>query len=134
MNLHIGQQTAGVINNAGGNQWIYGQQGTAVTDQGARQAVHELRGALAGLDPQGPEVPGQSAAAQARAQVTEIDASMRTPQPDKSRVARMLERLTRLLLAAGSLTSASAAVIGPLQTLAGWLGDLGAPILRLLPG
>jgi hypothetical protein len=152
MSLNIGQQTAGVINNAGGDQWIYGQQGAVVTDEGARRAVAELRDALArpegpGLArpegpalarPEGPalarpEGPGRAAAAQMHARVAEIDAAMQARQPDKSRVAQLLERLTRLLAAAGSLTAAGAAVIGPLQTLAGWLGALGAPILRLLP-
>ena len=128
MNIHIGQQNAGIINNVDGNMWIHGgQQGAIVSDEGARRAVGDLRSALAtvALD--------QSAAAKTRAQITEIDAAMHAPQPDKSRVANMLKRLTRLLVAAGSLTTASAAIIGPLQTLAGWLGALGAPILSLLP-
>lgn len=129
MNLHIGQQTAGIINNAAGNMSIYGgQQGAVVTDEGARRAVRELRSALgtAALD--------RSAVVKTRAQVAEIDTAIHAPQPDKSRVADMLKRLTKLLVAAGSLTTASAAIIGPLQTLASWLGALGAPIMRLLPG
>jgi hypothetical protein len=129
MNIHIGQQNAGIINNVEGNMWIHGgQQGAIVSDEGARQAVRELQSALATV------TLDQSAAARTRAQITEIDTAMHAPQPDKSRVADMLKRLTGLLVATGSLTTATAAIIGPLQTLAGWLGALGAPILHLLPG
>ncbi len=41
-----------------------------------------------------------------------------------------LEKLTRLLVAAGPLAAAA----GPLQTLANWLGTFGSAVLRLLPG
>ena len=54
-------------------------------------------------------------------------------EPDRARIAPRLERLTRILLAAGSLASAGSALVGPLGTLAHWLGALGAPILGLLP-
>jgi hypothetical protein len=91
------------------------------------RAVRELRAALAASDLD------EANAAEAHARVAEVDTAMRAPRPDRSRVARVLERLTRLLVTAGSLTTASVALIGPLQTLAGWLGDLGEPILRLLP-
>jgi hypothetical protein len=43
-----------------------------------------------------------------------------------------LERLTRLLAAAGSLTTAGTALVGPLRTIAGWLGALSEPFLHLL--
>jgi hypothetical protein len=129
MNIHIGQQNAGIINNVEGGMWIQGgQQGAIASDEGARQAVRELQSALATV------TLDQSAAARTRAQITEIDTAMHAPQPDKFRVADMLKRLTGLLVATGSLTTATAAIIGPLQTLAGWLGALGAPILHLLPG
>ncbi len=129
MTFHIGQQTAGVINNVGGDQRIDGgQQGTVVTGKDAQQAVRELRDALASstLD--------ETTAAEAHAQIAEIDAAFQEPQPDRRRVAHRLEQLTRMLADAGSLTTASAALIGPLHTLAGWLGALGAPILSMLPG
>jgi hypothetical protein len=128
MTFHIGQQNAGVINIAGRDQRIHGgQQGMVTAGESERRAVRELRAALAtsNLD--------ETNAAEARAQVAEIDAALHAPRPDRSRVARTLERLTRLLAAAGTLTTAGIALIGPLQTLAGWLGDLGEPILRLLP-
>jgi len=128
MNIHIEHPKATFMNISEGSMTIYSQGGTVVTDEGARRAVGELRSALAtvALD--------QPAAAKARDHVAKIETAMQAPQPNKSRVAKVLEQLTRLLDAAGSLATASAAVIGPLQALAGWLGHLGVPILGLLPG
>jgi hypothetical protein len=127
MNIHIERPKATFMNISEGSMTIY-SQGVTVTDEGARRAVGELRSALAtvALD--------QPAAAEARDHVAKIEAAMQAPQPNKSRVAKVLERLTRLLDAAVSLATASAAIIGPLQALAGWLGHLGVPILGLLPG
>jgi len=144
MTFNIGNQTGGIINNVAGDQRIAGgQHGTVVTTEAALRAVQQLRDGLAttevtteatteaatnaatGLD-------GQTAA-EARERVDEIDTELRAPQPDRPRIAAVLERLTRVLAAAGSLAAAGAALIGPLRTLAGWLGTLGEPILRLLP-
>src|SRR6266568_905334 len=69
----------------------------------------------------------------AHAEVAELDDALRSERPDRPRFARALERLTRLLAAAGSLASGGAALLAPLHALAGWLGALGAPILGLLP-
>jgi len=127
MTFHIGQQTAGVINNVGGDQRIDGgQQGTVVTGKDARRAVRELRNALAGV------ALDDATAAEARAQVAEIDAAVHAPQPDKHQAAGPLKRLVKLLADAGSLATAGTAIVGPLQTLAGWLGAHGAAILSLL--
>jgi len=128
MTFNIGSQTGGVINNVQGDQKITGgQHGTLVTTGDAQQALGSLRQAVAaaGLD--------ETAAAQAHAQLAEMDTTLRAAQPDRSRFARVLERLTRLLAATGSLVTSGAALVGPLQALAGWLGALGEPILRLLP-
>lgn len=127
MNIHIEHQTAGIINIAEGDLSVYGgQQGAVTSDEHARRAARELRDALPAVALDRP------AARKARVQVAEIDEAVRALQPDKSRVARLLEQFTRLLRAAGSLTMAGAAVIGPLHTLAGWLGALGAPVLSML--
>jgi hypothetical protein len=128
MTFNIGSQSGGVINNVAGDQHITGQQhGTLVTTEDARRALGELRQAVttAGLD--------RPMAAAADAQVAEMDETMRAERPDKPRFAGVLERLTRLLSAAGSLATSGAALIGPLHALAGWLGALGGPILALLP-
>jgi hypothetical protein len=128
MTFNIGSQSGGVINNVAGDQHITGQQyGTLVTTEDARRALGDLRHAVttAGL--------GEGVAADAHAQVAEMDATLQADQPDRPRFARALERLTRLLSAAGSLATSGAALLGPLHALAGWLGALGGPILSLLP-
>lgn len=128
MTFNIGSQAGGVINNVQGDQHIAGgQQGTFISTEQALRAVRELSERLhtAALD--------ETTAAQARADIAEIESAMRAPQPDRPRVAHFLGRLTRLLVAAGSLSTATAALIGPMQTLAGWLGPLGESILHLLP-
>jgi hypothetical protein len=127
MSIRVNNQNAGVINNVDGHQVVYGGQcGTVVTGEDARRAVRELRDALAGV------VLDQATAVEARAQVAEIDTAVHAPEPDKRRAAGPLRRLVTLLTDAGSLATASAALIGPLQTLAGWLGVHGAAILSLL--
>ena len=128
MTFNIGSQHGGVINNVAGDQHISGQQyGTLVTTEDARRALGELRQVVttSGLD--------RATAAAAGTHVAEMDEALRAEQPDKPRFARVLERLTRLLSAAGSLATSGAALLGPLHALAGWLGALGGPILALLP-
>ena len=127
MSIHVKNQTAGVINNVDGDQVVYGgQSGTVVSGEDARRAVRQLRNALA-------DVPlDETTAAEARAQVAEISAAVHAPQPDKRRAAGPFQRLVKLLADAGSLAAASATLIGPLQTLASWLGVHGAAMLSLL--
>ena len=127
MSIHIKNQHGVVINNVDGDQMVYGgQHATVVTSEDARRAVHDLRDALAGaaLD--------DATVAEARARLAEIDAAVHAPEPDKRRAAGPLKRLVKLLADAGSLATAGAAMIGPLQTLASWLGAHGAAILSML--
>ena len=128
MTFNIGNQNAGVVNNVAGDQRIAGgQHGTLVTSEDALRAVSELRTALVQvpLDPQ--------TAVVADEHVDEIESGLQTePEPNRAVVAQALERLTRVLTAAGAVATAGAALLGPIQALAGWLGDLGAPVLALL--
>jgi hypothetical protein len=127
MSIRIKNQHGVVVNNVDGDQVIYGgQHGTVVTSEDARRAVRDLRDALAGA------ALADATAAQVRGQVAEIEAAVHAPEPDKRRAADPLKRLVELLADAGSLATAGAALIGPLQTLAGWLGAHGAAILGLL--
>jgi hypothetical protein len=127
MSIRIVNQHGAVVNNVDGGQVIYGgQHGTVVTSEDARCAIRDLRDALASA------ILDDATAAQARAYVAEIDAAVHAPDPDKPRAAGPLRRLVELLADAGSLATAGAALIGPLQTLAGWLGAHGAAILGLL--
>jgi hypothetical protein len=128
MNLNIGNQQAGVINNAGRDQHIYGAQtGNLVVSPEVLRAVSELSIALdaAGLP--------TDLANQARHEVDSLKEELQASSPDKPRVAGALQRLTGLLVAAGPLATAASSLVGPLQTLATWLGTVGAQVLRMLP-
>lgn len=127
MTFNIHNQQAGVINNVGRDQHISGGQRGQVSVGQARDAVQDLRDGLAAT------ALAQAPAAEAGALVDELEADLAEPEPDRFRVAGALERLTRLLTATGSLVTAGAVLVGPLQTLATWLGTLGQPVLGLLP-
>jgi hypothetical protein len=128
MSFNIGSQQAGVINNVAGDQRVVGgQHGTLVTTEDAVNSVGELRAALdqVTLDPE--------TRATARRHVEEIESELQEqPEPDRAKVAGVLERLARLLTAVGAVATAGNALVGPLQALAGWVGALGAPTLALL--
>lgn len=129
MSFNIGSQNGGVINNVSGDQRIAGGQhgNVVVGHEQARRAARDLRVELT-------RTPlGQTEAAQAHARVDEVDTEMRSPKPDRSRIARSLTWLTELLVTAGHLSTAGAALVGPLRTLGSWLGALGEPLLHLLP-
>ena len=127
MEIHVNNQTAGVINYVDGTYTVHGGvHGSVVTDDDAWRAVGDLREALT-------RVPlDRHRAAEARTRVAELDAAVRAPGPDKGRAAGILKRLTEVLASAGSLTTAGATLMGPLQTLASWLGAHGAAILGML--
>ena len=127
MTFNIGNQTGGVINNVAGDQHVSGgQQGVLVTTEDVRRTLASLRQAVtaARLD--------QAAEAGAQAEIAEMDEAIRAERPDRHRFAGALARLTRLLAAAGSLATAGAALTGPLQALASWLGTIGEPVLHLI--
>ena len=69
----------------------------------------------------------------ATAQVDEVEEAAAGDHPDKHKAAGALERLTRILVAAGPLATAATALAGPLGALAGWLGPLGQGLARLIP-
>lgn len=126
--FNINTQQAGIINNVAGDQRISGgQQGTAAfTLADARQQLHLLRAAIDRLDlpdVERDEVTGAIDAA---------GAELRAPQPDRRRTAGHLERLTGILRRTGALLTAGAAIVGPLQALATWLGPAGATLAALL--
>lgn len=128
MTFHIGSQTAGTVNNVAGDQTVHGgQHGSVMTDLQALEAVVRLRAALTSLPLEG------ATAAEAVAAVDEVDRELRAPEPDRSRVAGQLERLTRTVSAAGGLAGAGAALAAPLHALAAWLGPLGAHLVQVLP-
>ena len=128
MIFNIGNQNAANINNVGRDQHITGgQTGIVVTPEQAWQAFAQLRAGVtaARLDP--------ATSVAAEKELGDVESGLRQPKPDRARIAPRLERLTRLLLAAGSLASAGSSLVTPIRILAQFLGTLGAPILALLP-
>jgi hypothetical protein len=120
MAFNIGNQQANQINNVEGNQYLHGgQHAVVVTTDDARRLATELRRALPDA------VLSRTDAHAARAAIDEIDAGLAGTQPDRGRVAGGVDRLTRLLSAAGALAGAGAALAAPLSGLAGWIGGLG---------
>ncbi len=119
----------GPVYQSEGDQFINaGHNGVMnVTMLEARRAATELRAAVAGTY----LPPGHQD--DARRQLAEIEAGLGRPDPDRGRIARCLDRLTRLLGSVGALVARGSALVKPLEALARWLGEAGVHILRLLP-
>ncbi len=122
MVFNIGSQHAEQINNVAGDQWNQ----VTIGDDEARRQLRSLRAALerAGLPP--------DVDPRARAYLDDVEAEMSRSAPRKAAVATRLKKLTDVVVSAGALATAGAAVAGPLGVVAGWLGGLGKPILDLL--
>lgn len=127
MTFNINNQTAGIINNVSGDQRIDGEQhGTVIGIDEARRAAGQLREVVGSLS-----FPAQTGD-EARSRASEIESELTTDDPDRFRIADALDQVTRILKSAGSLAAAGAAALGPIQTLAAWLGEIGQPILHIL--
>jgi hypothetical protein len=131
MTFNIGSQSGGVVNNVAGNQRIEGgQHGVQISREDAASAAAALRDLLAGTDL-------SALSPEERANVHEdagaITDEMASPQPSPDKVVGHLERLTSVLSAAGAFAGAGAALIGPLTSIASWLGPVGASVLAMLP-
>jgi hypothetical protein len=126
--FNIRSQQGGIINNVIGDQRIDGGQHGAYASGGdVTTAVAQLRAALAGSSLSDDVV--QSATAQ----IDEVERAAAGDQPDRRRVATALEKLTRILVAAGPLATAATAFAAPLGALAAWLGPLGQGLARVIP-
>lgn len=125
MSFKIGSQTAAIINNVEGDQHVTGGQYAAVEVD----AVAAIRALRAGLATAGLPAAVASAATQ---EADTLEAELSRENPNKARAATALERLTRLLVTVGPVSTAIAALSGPITSLAQWLGPLGESVLRLL--
>jgi hypothetical protein len=131
MTFNIGSQTGGVISNVGRDQVVSGgQHGTAVTLADARSAVDALRAVLHRPD----ALPlTEQQQAEVRGDLAAIEADLGEADPPRERIGERLTRLTTVLTQAGALVGAGAAMVGPLSTLAQWLGSTGSAVLQMLP-
>ncbi|GAA1865208.1 hypothetical protein GCM10009715_10480 [Paeniglutamicibacter psychrophenolicus] len=127
MSFNIGNQTAGVVNNVAGNQWIYGdQRGKAVGTGAVREAVRKLRGAVddVALD--------DATSVAVSAGLVEIESELEAQEPERSRVRDALEKVTVLLTSAGAIAAAGQALVGPITSVASWVGSWGPAVAHLL--
>lgn len=117
----------GPVYQSEGDLYINADAGVmTVTTANARRAATDLREAVAAT----PLPPGYGQ--QARGDLDQIDIGLNAGEPDRGRVAHFLDRLTRLLDAAGALVNGAASLLAPLAALAHWLGDAGRHILTLI--
>jgi hypothetical protein len=124
--FNVGSQT-GNISNVAGDMTIHGgQQYVAVPADKVRNELLNLRTTLANAD--------FDPSLQRRAEelLSDAEGELDKDRPDAEKVARPVDRLTRLLKEAGAISIAGAALIDPLQRIASWLGDSGRGILRLI--
>jgi hypothetical protein len=129
MTFNIGNQSGGIINNVGGDQYIEGgQDGVAVSREEAGSAAGILRELLAANRSKLSDADRATVQAEASA----IQEELGSPEPSPQKVSARLERLTSVLSAAGALGGAGAALLGPLTTIAKWLGPMGTSVLRSL--
>ena len=126
MGINVQNQNAGVINNVEGTQNVYGPQSGTVTIGEVRAAVRSLDEALRDTP-----MPDDTRRA-ARDHVRAVEDEIAKPQPDERRVADRMESLGGLLRSTGSVLAAGSALLGPLKTIAAWLGPLAAPLAGLL--
>jgi hypothetical protein len=126
MGINVQNQNAGVINNVEGTQNVYGPQSGTVTIGEVRAAVRSLDEALRDTP-----MPDDTRRA-ARDHVRAVEDEVAKPQPDERRVADRMESLGGLLRSTGSVLAAGSALLGPLKTIAAWLGPLAAPLAGLL--
>jgi hypothetical protein len=127
--FNIGSQH-GNISNVAGDQTVYGGQHYAASPaELIAQDLGSIRDVIAAM-PLDPAV---------RRQATELlsDASHELSRPARDgrgneRIARPLERLTRLLRDAGALAAAGAPLLDPLHRIASCLGAAGAAIAHLI--
>jgi hypothetical protein len=129
MGFTIHNQNAGIINNVEGEQHIRApQHGTVVTLQDARSAAQDLHRLL-----EQQAAAGDPVLAGAADDAATIEAEMAAPDPDRSRVARLLERVTSVLAAGGALVTAAGPLVEPLRALVIWAGAHAAPLLAMIP-
>jgi len=128
MGINIQNQNAGVINNVEGTQKNYGQQWGTVT-----VTIGEVRAAVRSLDEALRDTPmPDDTRRAARDHVRAVEDEVAKPQPDERRVADRMESLGKILRSTGSVLAAGSALLGPLKTIATWLGPLAAPLAGLL--
>lgn len=130
MVFNIGSQQAGVINNVAGDQTIRGDQQGSITIEGGvgRTLLAQLRRELGTA-----ALPADTRAA-VESELDACDTELQRPDPDPQPLRDRLAKVAQVLVSAGAVVSAGTGLGAALAALAGWLGQLGEPIRRVLPG
>lgn len=124
--FNIGRQE-GNISNVAGDMTIHGgQQYISASADMARTELGKIRAALSNVDFD-PILQGWIGEL-----LADAEAEIQQGRPDAQKVARPIERLTRLIKDAGAMSVAGAALIDPLQRIATWLGASGQTIRNLI--
>jgi hypothetical protein len=124
--FNIGSQH-GNVSNVAGDMTVYGgQHYTALPVDMIRQELENIRRSISAiqLSPQARE--------KAAALLADAGDELGQPGCDAEKVARPVKRLAGLLSDIGAISAAGAALIGPLQAIASWLGPAGQAILHLI--
>lgn len=111
----------GDIHQAGGDMFIV----HGASSEEALDATGDLRATLdrVGLAPE--------ARRAAEDELDSMERELRKPQPESTKVAYRLNRVTEILKSAGAFASAGAALFGPIGVIAGFLGPLGEAIAEM---
>jgi hypothetical protein len=124
--FNIGSQH-GNVSNVAGDMTVYGgQHYTALpADMISRELenIHSIISAIQ-LSPEARKT--------AAALLAEARRELGQPGCEAEKVARPVKRLAGLLSDIGAISAAGAALIGPLQAIASWLGPAGQAILHLI--
>ncbi len=124
--FNIGPQH-GNVSNVAGDMTVYGgQRYTALPAAMIRQELENIHRIISAIE-LNPEARRTAVALLA-------DAGRELGQPgcDAEKVARPVKRLAGLLSDIGAISAAGAALIGPLQAIASWLGPAGQAILHMI--
>jgi|SRR6516164_4607455 len=124
--FNIGSQHGNVTNVAGDMTVYGGQHYTALPADMIRQELENICRVISAI--------GLSPEARKTAAALLADAGRELGQPgcDAEKVARPVKRLAGLLSDIGAISAAGAALIGPFQAIASWLGPAGQAILHLI--
>ena len=124
--FNIGSQH-GNVSNVAGDMTVYGgQHYTALSADMIGRELRNIQGIISAmnLDP--------SARKAAAGLLADADRELGKSRHDPKKVARPIERLTRLLRDIGAIAAGGAALIDPLTRIASGLGAAGQAILHLI--
>ena len=113
-------------NMAGRDISITDSRGSQVTLQEARSEARRLREQVRRMN-LAPDVEADAAR-----ELRSVEEQLGAASADTRTVAQSLERLTKILQDAGALAAAGNALLGPIGSLAHWLGAAGRPLLGLV--